>query len=119
MKHWRRFVKNIGWAKKNFGRKINVVKSDKCKGISQLLVGTCPGFPPKCLRLCKLPMKRLIIVMCARCLIKCSVKYSVRKQKIADDFCKIRPFQVYIVYYIVGPLYFTMSWAFKIFLRSV
>ena len=63
MKHWRRFVKNIGWAKKNFGRKINVVKSDKCKGISQLLVGTCPGFPPKG---SAYAMKRLIIVSCVR-----------------------------------------------------
>ena len=41
----------------------NLVKSDKCKGISQLLVGMCPGFPP---RVYTYAMKRLIIVLCVQ-----------------------------------------------------
>src|SRR6218665_2767255 len=44
--HWRRLVKNIGWANQNIGGQ-KMVKSDKCMGISQLLGGTCPGCPPK------------------------------------------------------------------------
>src|SRR6218665_2455233 len=32
--HWRRLVKNIGWANQNIGEK--VVKSDKSMGVSQL-----------------------------------------------------------------------------------
>src|SRR6218665_2941277 len=46
MHHWRRLVKNIGWANQNIGGQ-KVVKSDKCMGVSQLLGGTCPGCPPK------------------------------------------------------------------------
>jgi len=33
--HWRRLVKNIGWANQNIGGK--VITSDKCMGVSQLL----------------------------------------------------------------------------------
>src|SRR6218665_2386725 len=44
--HWRRLVKNIGWANQNIGRE-KVVKIDKCMGVSQLLGGTCPRCPPK------------------------------------------------------------------------
>ena len=35
-RHWRRLVKNIGWANQNIGEK-KVVKSDKFIGVSQLL----------------------------------------------------------------------------------
>jgi len=43
--HWRRLVKNIGWANQNIeGQK--VVKSDKCMGVSQLLGGCPPKFTP-------------------------------------------------------------------------
>src|SRR6218665_3616275 len=47
-RHWRRLVKNIGWANQNIGVQ-KAVKSDKCMGISRLLGGTCPGcpLPPK------------------------------------------------------------------------
>src|SRR6218665_1595341 len=82
------------------------------QGHFSIIFGHVPGLPAKSLRLCNEAFNHCVV--CARCLIKCGVKYSVRKQKNADDFCTIRPFQVYIVYYIVGPLYFTMSWAFKI-----
>src|SRR6218665_269907 len=44
--HWHRLVKNIGWANQNIGG-AEVIKSDKCMGVSQLLEGTCPGCPPK------------------------------------------------------------------------
>src|SRR6218665_157322 len=44
--HWRKLVKNIGWANQNIGGQ-KVVKSDKCIGVSQLLEGTCPGCPSK------------------------------------------------------------------------
>src|SRR6218665_3035140 len=43
--HWRRLVKNIGWANQNIGGQ-KMVKSDKCMGDSQLLGSTCPGCPP-------------------------------------------------------------------------
>jgi len=47
--HWRRLVKNTGWANQNFeGKKGG--KNDKCMGVSQLLGGTCLGCPS--LRLC-------------------------------------------------------------------
>src|SRR6218665_2190502 len=44
--HWRRLVKNIGWANQNIGGQ-KVVKCDKCTGISQLLGRHVPGLPPK------------------------------------------------------------------------
>src|SRR6218665_2442844 len=44
--HWRRLVKNIGWANQNIGGQ-KVVKCDKCMGISQLLGRHVPGLPPK------------------------------------------------------------------------
>jgi len=43
--HWRRFVKNIGWANPNIDGQ-NVVKTDKCIGVSRLL-GARAGAPPK------------------------------------------------------------------------
>jgi len=48
--HWRRLVKNIGWANQNIGGQ-KVLKSDKRMGVSQLL-GHVPGLPPQSLRLC-------------------------------------------------------------------
>ena len=36
-KHWRKLVKNIGCANKNYIEGQKVVKSDKCMGDSQLL----------------------------------------------------------------------------------
>ena len=47
--HWRRLVKNIGGENQNFGRK-NMVKTDKCTGISQLSVA-CDRAAPQNLRL--------------------------------------------------------------------
>ena len=44
-KHWRRLVKNSGWANQNLGGQ-KVVKRDKCMGISHLL-GHVPGLPPE------------------------------------------------------------------------
>ena len=44
--HWRGLVKNIGWENQNIWEK-NVVKSDKCMNVSQLLGGRVPGQPPK------------------------------------------------------------------------
>jgi len=44
--HWRRLVKNFGWANQNIGGQ-KVVKSDKCMGVFQLLEGKCPGCPAK------------------------------------------------------------------------
>ena len=43
--HWRRLVKNIGWANQKMGGQ-KVVKSDKCMGAPQLLGGHMPGLPP-------------------------------------------------------------------------
>ena len=44
--HWRRLVKNIGWANQNiWGKK--VVKNDKCMGVSQLLGARARAAPPK------------------------------------------------------------------------
>ena len=43
--HWRRLVKNIGWANQNIGEQM-VVKSDKCMGVSQLLVASARAAPP-------------------------------------------------------------------------
>src|SRR6218665_119266 len=43
--HWRRLVKNIGWANRNIGGK--VVKSDKCMGVSQLLGARARAAPSK------------------------------------------------------------------------
>src|SRR6218665_3815642 len=45
-KHWRRLVKNSGWANQNIGEEQKVVKRDKCMGISHLL-GHVPGMPPR------------------------------------------------------------------------
>ena len=47
LRHWRRLVKNIGWANQNIGRGHKVVKSEKCMGVYQLFGGTRPGCPPK------------------------------------------------------------------------
>src|SRR6218665_4015117 len=44
--HWRRLVKNTGGSKPKF-RGRNVVKTDKCMGVSQLLGARAQGAPPK------------------------------------------------------------------------
>ena len=44
--HWRRLVKNIGWADQNI-RGQKVVKSDKCMGVSQLLGARARAASPK------------------------------------------------------------------------
>ena len=43
-RHWCRLVKTTGWANQNIGEK-QVVKSDKCMGVSQLLGVLMPGLP--------------------------------------------------------------------------
>src|SRR6218665_336038 len=58
--HWHRPVKNIGWANQNIGVQ-KVVESDKCIGISQLLVGACLGCPQS-LHLWFLPALTQILV---------------------------------------------------------
>ena len=44
--HWRRLVKNIGWANQNIGGGQKVVKSDKCMGVSQLSGARSRAAPP-------------------------------------------------------------------------
>src|SRR6218665_1163298 len=46
--HWRRLVRNIGWANQNIWGK--VVQSDKCMGVFQLL-GACVRAVPQSLSL--------------------------------------------------------------------
>src|SRR6218665_3236731 len=66
--HWRRLVNNIGCTgqTKILGGGQEMVKSDKCMGVSQLLGGTCPGWSPKSTPM-MIMSKRMNIITCVCC----------------------------------------------------
>jgi len=45
--HWHRLVKNIGGKPKYWRQKMVMIKTGKCRGVSQLLGGVCARAAPK------------------------------------------------------------------------
>jgi len=56
------------------------------QGHFSIIGGHVPGLPAKSLHLCNEAFNHCVV--CASCLIKCDVKYSVRTQRSADDFAQ-------------------------------